>query len=37
MKVESALLKQAKHKTVEPTDEGLSQLVHELAADHILG
>jgi len=37
MKVESALLKQAKHKSVEPTGEGLQKLVHELAADHILG
>ena len=37
MKVESALLKQAKHKSVEPTGEGLRKLVHELAEDHILG
>lgn len=37
MKVESALLKQAKHKSVEPTGEGLQKLVHELAKDHILG
>ncbi|MFH1731521.1 MAG: electron transfer flavoprotein subunit beta/FixA family protein [Planctomycetota bacterium] len=37
MKVESALLKQAKHKSVEPTGEGLRELVHELAKDHILG
>jgi electron transfer flavoprotein beta subunit len=37
MKVESALLKQAKHKAVEPTDEGLGELVHELVKDHILG
>jgi len=37
MKVESALLKQAKHKSVEPTGEGLQKLVHELVADHILG
>jgi len=36
MKVESALLKQAKHKNVEPTGEGLQELVHELAKDHIL-
>ena len=37
MKVESALLKQAKHKSVEPTDEALQGLVHELIEDHILG
>ena len=37
MKVESALLKQAKHKSVEPTGEGLQELVRELVADHILG
>ncbi len=37
MKVESALLKQTKHKTVEPTEKGLSQLVHELVEDHIVG
>ena len=37
MKIESALLKQAKHKKVEPTDSGLQQLVHELVEDHILG
>jgi len=37
MKVESALLKQMKHKSVEPTDDGLQGLVHELVQDHILG
>jgi electron transfer flavoprotein beta subunit len=37
MKVESALLKQTAHKTVEPTDEALRALVHELIEDHILG
>jgi len=36
MKVESAKLKQAAHKHVEPTDDGLRGLVHELAKDHIL-
>ena len=36
MKVESAVLKQTQHKQVEPTDQGLKQLVHELAKDHIL-
>ncbi len=37
MKVESALLKQMKHKGVEPTDKGLQGLLHELAEDHIIG
>jgi electron transfer flavoprotein beta subunit len=37
MKVESAVLKQTEHKRVEPTDEALRDLVHELAQDHILG
>ena len=37
MKVESALLKQMKHKAVEPTEKGLQGLLHELAEDHILG
>ena len=36
MQVESAILKQAKHKTVEPTDQGLRQMIHELVKDHIL-
>ncbi len=36
MKVESALLKQGKHRSVEPTERGLLELVHELAKDHIL-
>jgi electron transfer flavoprotein beta subunit len=37
MKVESALLKQMKHKSVDPTDQGLQGLIHELAEDHIIG
>ena len=37
MKVESALLKQAKHKSIEPTDKGVQGLLHELAEDHIIG
>jgi electron transfer flavoprotein beta subunit len=36
MKVESALLKQTEHKAVEPTEDGLRELLHELAADHVL-
>ena len=36
MKAEGALLKQAEHKQVGPTDEGMHQLIHELAKDHIL-
>ena len=37
MKVESAILKHTKHKRVEPTDDGLRDLFHELAKDHVLG
>ncbi|MFO7897539.1 MAG: electron transfer flavoprotein subunit beta/FixA family protein [Planctomycetota bacterium] len=37
MKIEPALLKKTEHKRVEPTEEGLSDLVHELAEDHVLG
>jgi electron transfer flavoprotein beta subunit len=36
MKVESALLKQTEHKAVEPTEDGLRELLHGLAADHVL-
>ena len=36
MKAEGAVLKQAQHKRAEPTDEGMRQLIHELAKDHIL-
>jgi electron transfer flavoprotein beta subunit len=36
MKVESAILKQTEHKSVEPTEDGLRELLHELAADHVL-
>jgi len=36
MKVESAVLKQAKHKRVEPSDQGLRRMLHELAHDHVL-
>ena len=37
MKVESAVMKQTKRKAVEPTDEGVRRLIHELTKDHILG
>lgn len=36
MKVESALIKQTEHKSVDPTDDGLKKLVLELAKDHII-
>jgi len=35
--IESVVLTASEFKSIEPTDEGLSELVHELIADHTLG
>ncbi len=37
MKIEPAVLKQTEHKRIEPTEQGLAELIHELAEDHVLG
>ncbi len=36
-RIQSVVLAASGHKTVEPTDEGIRQMVHELIEDHTIG